>query len=54
MRNRLKSREMVIQEEKEREKTLETMYEVDLLIDSALRRAEDGKLSDIYVRFKSS
>ena len=44
MRNRLKSREMVIQEEKEREKTLETMYEVDLLIDSALRRAEDGKL----------
>ena len=43
MRNRLKSREMVIQEEKEREKTLETMYEVDLLIDSALRRAEDGK-----------
>ena len=35
MRNRLKSREMVIQEEKEREKTLETMYEVDLLIDSS-------------------
>jgi len=33
---------MVIKEEKEREKTFETMYEVDLLIDSALRRAEDG------------
>ena len=49
MRNRLKSREMVIQEEKEREKTLETMYEVDLLIDSALRRAEDGKLFDFFV-----
>ena len=49
MRNRLKSREMVIQEEKEREKTLETMYEVDLLIDSALRRAEDGKLSYFLV-----
>lgn len=43
MRNRLKSREMVIKEEKEREKTFETMYEVDLLIDSALRRAEDGE-----------
>ena len=49
MRNRLKSREMVIQEEKEREKTLETMYEVDLLIDSALRRAEDGKLFDFLI-----
>lgn len=49
MRNRLKSREMVIQEEKEREKTLETMYEVDLLIDSALRRAEDGKFSEFLV-----
>ena len=51
MRNRLKSREMVIQEEKEREKTLETMYEVDLLIDSALRRAEDGKLSFSLIKF---
>ena len=44
MRDRLKSREKFLKEEKERKEKEECIYEVDLLIDNALRRAEDGRV----------
>ena len=44
MRDRLKSREKFLKEEKERKEKEECIYELDLLIDNALRRAEDGRV----------
>ena len=43
MKNRIKLREDFILEEREREEKAENLHQVDLLIDKALRRAEDGK-----------
>ena len=44
MKSRRKLRESFIIEEKEREEKAENLHEVDMLIEKALRRAEDGKL----------